>query len=159
MASPTRMTPERTTCASTPWCRSFINSRKPGHSASICGQVALGAFEGTLWLSWYLRAMGMTIGRRVLLGYGFAQVVDPDMLVIEDEATVSAMFQAHTFEDRVLKIDRVYVRRGATLADGTVPLSGADVGPGAYVAAHSVVLKRERLAAGTRYEGAPTRPA
>ena len=123
------------------------------------GRGLLGAFEGTLWLSWYLRAMGMTIGRRVLLGYGFAQVVDPDMLVIEDEATVSAMFQAHTFEDRVLKIDRVYVRRGATLADGTVPLSGADIGPGAYVAAHSVVLKRERLAAGTRYEGAPTRPA
>ena len=26
--------------------------------------------EGTLWLSWYLRAMGMSIGRRVLLGPG-----------------------------------------------------------------------------------------
>ena len=126
---------------------------------AMYGRGLLGLLEGTLWLSWYLRAMGMTIGRRVLLGYGFAQVVDPDMLVIEDEATVSAMFQAHTFEDRVLKIDRVHIRRGATLADATVPLSGADIGARANVAPHSVVLKRERLAAGTRYEGAPIRPA
>jgi non-ribosomal peptide synthetase-like protein len=122
------------------------------------GRGLLTSLEGTLWLSWYLRAMGMTLGRRVLLGYGFAQVVDPDMIVIEDEATVSAMVQAHTFEDRVLKIDRVYVRRGATMADATVPLYGADIGAGAHVAAHSVVMKRERLAPGTHYAGAPTRP-
>lgn len=121
------------------------------------GRGLLSSLEGTLWLSWYLRAMGMTIGRRVLLGYGFAQVVDPDMLVLEDETTVSAMFQAHTFEDRVLKIDRIYVRRGASVADGTVPLYGADIGPGAHVAAHSVVMKRERLMPATWYEGAPTR--
>jgi non-ribosomal peptide synthetase-like protein len=118
----------------------------------------LARLEGTLWLSWYLRAMGMTLGRRVLLGPGFAQVVDPDMLVIEDGATVSAMFQAHTFEDRVLKIDRISIRRGATIGEGAVPLYGAEVGAGAVVAPHSVVMKRERLLPGTRYEGAPTRP-
>lgn len=123
------------------------------------GRAPLGAIEGTMWLSWYLRAMGMTIGRRVLLGDGFAQVVDPDMLVIGDDATVSAMFQAHTFEDRVLKIDRVHVGRGATVADATVPLYGADIGARTHVAAHSVVMKRERLTPRTRYEGVPTRPA
>ena len=113
--------------------------------------------EGSVWLTWYLRAMGMRIGRRVVLGAGFAQVVDPDMIDIEDDATVSAAFQAHTFEDRVLKIDRVHVRRGATLAAGVVPLYGADVGSHAYVAPHSVIMKRERLLPGVRYEGAPTR--
>jgi non-ribosomal peptide synthetase-like protein len=117
----------------------------------------LSHLEGTLLLAWYLRAMGMQIGKRVVLGPGFAQVVDPDMIHIEDEATVSATYQAHTFEDRVLKIDHVYVRRGATLGSNTVPLYGADVGEHAYVAPHSVIMKRERLLAGTRYEGAPTR--
>ena len=120
-------------------------------------RAALQALEGTLLLNAYLRATGMTIGRRVVLGPGFSQVVDPDMIVIEDGATVSAMFQAHTFEDRVLKIDRVHVRRNATLGSGTVPLYGADIGPGAHVAPHSLVMKRERLAGGRRYQGAPTR--
>ena len=48
-------------------------------------RTALTYLEGTLLLSWYLRAMGMKLGKRVVLGPGFAQVVDPDMLVIEDE--------------------------------------------------------------------------
>jgi len=101
----------------------------------------------------------MTIGRGVVLGPGFAQVVDPDMITIDDGATVHAMFQAHTFEDRVLKIDHVRIRRHATLANGTVVLYGADIGEGTHVAPHSVVMKHERLLDGRHYEGAPTRQA
>ncbi len=119
----------------------------------------LGAMEGTLLLNAYLRAMGMRIGQGVLLGPGFAQVVDPDMLTFGDGATVSALFQAHTFEDRVLKIDRVEIRAGATVGMGAVLLYGADIGAGAKVAPHSVVMKRERLLPGGRYEGCPTRLA
>ncbi len=117
---------------------------------------ALVHLEGTLLLSWYLRAMGMKLGKRVVLGPGFAQVVDPDLMAIEDGATVSAMFQAHTFEDRVLKMDYVHVGRGATVGIGSVPLYGSDIGAGAYVAPHSVVMKDERLLPGVRYAGAPT---
>ncbi len=118
----------------------------------------LSALEGTEMLIWYLHAMGMKLGKRVVLGSGFSQVVDPDMLEIEDGATVSAMFQAHTFEDRVLKIDRVHIGKQATLASGTVPLYGADIGAHTYVAPHSVIMKGERLLPGLRYEGAPTKP-
>ena len=71
-------------------------------------------------------------------------------------ATVSAMFQAHTFEDRVLKIDYVHVRRGATVGTASVPLYGADIGAGAHVAPHSVVMKGEHLLPGVYYAGAPT---
>jgi non-ribosomal peptide synthetase-like protein len=117
---------------------------------------ALSALEGTLLLPLYLRRMGMRIGKRVVLGDGFAQVVDPDMLDIGDGATVNAMFQAHTFEDRVLKIDHVRVGAYSTLGDATVPLYGADIGDGARVAAHSVIMKREHLLPGLRYEGVPT---
>jgi non-ribosomal peptide synthetase-like protein len=117
----------------------------------------LAALEGTLLLSWYLRAMGVKLGKRVVLGAGFSQVVDPDMLTIEDDATVSSTLQSHTFEDRVLKIDRVLIRRGATLGSNTVPLYGADIGAGTHVAPHSVIMKHEHLLANLRYEGAPTR--
>jgi non-ribosomal peptide synthetase-like protein len=112
-------------------------------------------FDGTLWLPWYLRAMGMRIGKRVLLGPGFTQVVDPDLIAIGDGATVHAMFQAHTFEDRVLKLGPVRIGAGATLGPGTVPLYDVTVGAGTAVAAHSVIMKGETLVAQTAYEGVP----
>lgn len=114
--------------------------------------------EGTLLLAWYLRAMGMKIGRGVLLGRGFTQVVDPDMLHFEDGTTVSCQFQAHTFEDRVLKIDHVHIRRRATVGQNAVLLYGADIGTQTQVAPHSVVMKRESLRPGRCYAGCPTRP-
>ncbi len=117
----------------------------------------LASCEGTLLLTWYLRAMGARIGRRVVLGGGFSQVVDPDMFDIEDDAVVQALFQAHTFEDRVLKIDHVRIRRGANVASGVVLLYGADIGEDAVVAEHSVVMKREHLLGGRTYSGCPTR--
>jgi carbonic anhydrase/acetyltransferase-like protein (isoleucine patch superfamily) len=48
------------------------------------------------------------------------------------------------------------VRRGATVGTASVPLYGADIGAGAYVAPHSVVMKDEHLLPGVRYAGAPT---
>lgn len=122
------------------------------------GRGTLNLMEGTLFLTWYLRLTGMKIGRGVVLGQGFSQVVDPDMLEFGDGATISAMFQAHTFEDRVLKIDRVMVRSGATLGIASIPLYGADIGENAVLEPFSVVMKHEHLLPGVHYEGAPTRP-
>jgi acetyltransferase-like isoleucine patch superfamily enzyme len=79
------------------------------------------------------------------------------MLRIADGATVSCMFQAHTFEDRVLKIDAIHIGKGATLGSASVPLYGADIGAGARVGAHGVVMKHEHLLPGRHYEGAPAR--
>lgn len=119
---------------------------------------ALSALEGTTLLTWYLRAMGMKIGRGVVLSGGFSHVVDPDMLHFEDGATVSCQFQAHTFEDRVLKIDYVKIGRRATVGNLAVLLYGADIGARAHVAPHSVVMKSEVLLPGRSYAGCPTRP-
>jgi non-ribosomal peptide synthetase-like protein len=120
------------------------------------GRGVLQQLEGTLVLPWFLRAIGMRIGARCVLGDGFAQVVDPDMIAIGDGATVHAMFQAHSFEDRVLKLDRVHVGAHATVGRGTVVLYGADIRDGARVMPHSVVMKRELLLPGRSYAGAPT---
>ena len=113
--------------------------------------------EGTFLLNWYLRAMGLTIGKRAVLGPQFAQVVDPDMIEIGDDATVCAMFQAHTFEDRVLKVDRVRIGRGATVSRGTVPLYGAVIDERTHVGPNSVIMKHEHLLPGLRYQGVPSR--
>lgn len=125
---------------------------------AVYARAALSTLEGTLLLGWYLRAMGSKIGKRVVLGNGFSHVVDPDMLHFEDDSTVCCQFQAHTFEDRVLKIDHVWIRRRATVESNSVLLYGADIGEGAYVAPHSVVMKRESLLPGHSYSGCPTKP-
>ncbi len=114
-------------------------------------------FEGTLVINAWLRLFGVRIGRRVFLGSGFAQVVDPDMLNFEDDATVVNLFQAHSFEDRVLKKAPVYIRERSTVRQGTVMLYGADIGVNAIVAEQSVIMKNEHLKAGYHYQGAPTR--
>jgi non-ribosomal peptide synthetase-like protein len=116
------------------------------------------ALEGTPFVAWWLRAMGVRIGRRVVLGTSLAQVVDPDMIEIEDDATVSCHLQLHSFEDRVLKLGRSRIGAGSTVSAGALLLYGASIGPHAHVAEQSVVMKHEHLLPGEAYEGAPTRP-
>ncbi|HEY3566411.1 MAG TPA: amino acid adenylation domain-containing protein [Thermoanaerobaculia bacterium] len=120
---------------------------------------SLTSFDGTPFMAWWLRAMGSRIGRRVVLGTSFAQVVDPDMLEIGDDATVSCLLQLHSFEDRVLKIAPSRVGEGCTVGSGAVLLYGATIGEGARVEDGSVVMKRETLLPGQYYVGCPTRPA
>jgi non-ribosomal peptide synthetase-like protein len=119
---------------------------------------AASALDGTLFLAMLLRAIGARVGRRVVLGPGLAEdVPDPDMLTFEDGATVDCHFQAHTFEDRVLKMDRVTVRRGASVCRNAVLLYGAEVGAGTRVAPNSVVMKHEHLLPNRDYAGFPIR--
>jgi non-ribosomal peptide synthetase-like protein len=116
----------------------------------------LSVLEGTLLLNFVLRAMGTRIGRRVALGPGLASIIDHDMLAFDDGAAVSCMFQAHTFEDRVLKIDRVTIRADASVGNAALLLYGADIGEGTGVLPHSVVMKYERLLPHRGYAGCPT---
>ncbi len=126
---------------------------------NVCAGGIVSQLDGTLMLNALLRLTGVHIGRRVVLGTGFAEdLPDPDMLTFEDGATVDCLFQAHTFEDRVLKMDRIAIRRGATVGGNAVLLYGADIGAGARVAPHSVVMKHEHLRPGLLYAGFPTRP-
>ncbi len=117
------------------------------------------ALDGTPFLPWWLRLFGVKVGRGVFLGGGFAQVVDPDMLNFEDGATVGCMFQAHSFEDRVLKLAPVYIREGASVGAAACLMYGADIGARTRVGEHSVVMKHEGLLADRYYVGAPTRAA
>ena len=119
----------------------------------------LAHLQGTLLLNAVLRLFGMRIGRRVALGPGFAQVVDPDMLEFGDDATIACHFQAHSFEDRVLKIDRVRVGAGATVGDNAVIFYRVEVGAGSRVLPHSVVMKGDTLPSESRFAGAPAVPS
>jgi non-ribosomal peptide synthetase-like protein len=118
---------------------------------------AVAVLEGTVWLNWFLRALGVRVGRNVALYDVSSYCTDPDMLEIGDGATVNGLYQAHTFEDRVLKLGRIVIDRRATVESGVILLYETTVGDGARVAAHSVVMKGERLEPGRTYAGCPTR--
>jgi len=122
------------------------------------GGATLATVSETLLLNVFLRLTGVRIGRRVVLDRGFSQVVDPDMLAFEDDSTVTCHFQTHSFEDRVLKLAPIRIGRGATVGHNAVVFYGADIGHGAHVSPHSVVMKRDILQPHARYAGVPTRP-
>ena len=126
---------------------------------SAYGRPVIECIEGTPFVTWWLRAMGARVGERVVLGTSLAQLVDPDMLHIDDDATVSCHLQLHSFEDRVLKVEPSRIGAGSTVAAGALLLYGAEIGAGATVAEQGVVMKHEHLLSGQRYEGAPTHPA
>ena len=115
----------------------------------------LNRLEGTLLLNCFLRATGMHIGKRVVLGRGFTQVVDPDMLTFGDDATVDCNFQAHSFEDRVLKIGPIHIANSASVGHHAVLFYGAQIEAGAWVMPHSVVMKNQRIEADSTYLGCP----
>lgn len=124
---------------------------------AVVGRAPLAQLEGTLLLNAALRGFGMRIGRGVVLGHRSSQIVDPDMLHFGEGAVVLGDFQAHSFEDRVLKIDHVHVRSHALVAPHAVLFYGCDVREATTVLAGSVVLKGERLSEARTYAGAPVR--
>jgi len=115
--------------------------------------------DGTLFLNAVLRLTGMHIGRRVVLGPGFAQIVDPDMLWLGDEATVCCHILAHTFEDRMLKLGVIEVGAGASVGDAAVVLYSTGIAAGAELDPQSVLMKGDQVPAGERFAGAPARSA
>ena len=113
--------------------------------------------ENTLMLNSILRLFGVHIGSHVFLGPSFSQVTDPDLLHFEDNSTVMCNFQAHSFEDRVLKKAPLFIRRNASVGSGGIMMYGADVGEGSIVGEHSVVMKQEVLLPRKYHVGCPTR--
>ena len=79
------------------------------------------------------------------------------MLQIGDDAAVSCLYQAHTFEDRVHKIGRITIGKRATVDSCAMVLCETNIGQDAHVMPHSVVMKGERLEPGQTYAGRPTR--
>jgi len=81
------------------------------------------------------------------------------MLRFEDDTTVVCDFQAHSFEDRVLKLGYVDLHKGCTGGAGAVLMYSSEVGAGSHVGEQSVVMKHEVLLSHQYYVGAPIRPA
>ena len=118
----------------------------------------LEALQCTPFLPWYLRMLGARIGRRAYLHTtGF---LEWDLTEIGDRAVLNddCVVQTHLFEDRVLKASTLRVGPDCTLGTCSVVLYDSEMEAGAKLDSLSLLMKGERLPAGTAWAGLPARP-
>jgi non-ribosomal peptide synthetase-like protein len=119
--------------------------------------LALESLQGTPFLPWYLRLLGAHIGRRSYIHTtGF---LEWDLSEIGDRSVLNddCVIQTHLFEDRVLKASRVSVGPDCTVGTGSVVLYDSEMEHGAKLDSLSLLMKGERLPAGTAWAGIPAR--
>ena len=113
---------------------------------------------GTPLINIWLRTMGARIGSGVWNESYW--LPEPDLVEIGDGATISrgVVVQTHLFHDRVLALDTVVVKAGATLSPNSVVLPGATVGRHSTIGPASLVMRGESVPRRTRWIGNPIGP-
>ncbi|SDD30794.1 Pls/PosA family non-ribosomal peptide synthetase [Nocardioides lianchengensis] len=116
------------------------------------------AVAGTPLLNVWFRAMGARIGRGVWCETYW--LPETDLVDLGDGATVNqgSVVQTHLFHDRVLSLDEVTLRRGATLGPNSVILPAATLGRHATVGPVSLVMRGESVPDKTTWIGNPIGP-
>lgn len=113
---------------------------------------------GTPLLTAWFRTMGARIGRGVWVDSYW--LPEADLVELHDGATVNAgtVVQTHLFHDRLLALDTVVLRRGATLGPNSVVLPAATLGRHATVGPVSLVMRGESVPDKTTWIGNPIGP-
>jgi len=117
----------------------------------------LDLLRGTPFIVWFLRAFGAKIGRRCYIDTTW--FTEFDLIEVGDETALNenANLQTHLFQDRVMATGRVRLGQRCVIGAMSVVLLDAQVEDGASVGDLSLIMKGERLPAGTRWQGAPAR--
>ena len=114
--------------------------------------------QGTYALNVWLRLLGARIGRGVWCDSYW--LPETDLVTLEDGASVNrgCVVQTHLFHDRVLSMDTVTLKAGATLGPNSVILPAATIGRHACVGPVSLVMRGEAVPSRTRWIGNPIGP-
>jgi non-ribosomal peptide synthetase-like protein len=113
---------------------------------------------GTPVLNVWLRTMGASIGKGAWCETYW--LPESDLIDLKDGSTVNrgCVVQTHLFHDRMLSMDRVTLRTGATLGPNSVILPAAVLGRHATVGPVSLVMRGEVVPDKTRWIGNPIGP-
>ena len=114
--------------------------------------------QGTYALNVWLRMMGAKIGRGVWCDTYW--LPECDLVRLEDGVTVNrgCVVQTHLFHDRVLSMDEVVMKAGASLGPNSVILPAATIGRHASVGPVSLVMRGEGVPSRTCWIGNPIGP-
>jgi non-ribosomal peptide synthetase-like protein len=113
--------------------------------------------RGTMWLPFFMRFLGVKIGKRVWLNT--TDITEYDMVTIGDEAMLNEDCgpQTHLFEDRIMKIGSVKIGKQTTINSRTIILYDTEIGDNVNIDALSLIMKGEVLSDNTSWYGSPIR--
>ena len=106
---------------------------------------------------WFLKAMGMKIGRHAFVNTEY--ISDPQLLTLGDDAALggSVRIFAHYGGGGNFVVAPVVIERRATIGLGATVMGDVQVGEGATVLPHSVLLPGSRVGPGETWGGVPAR--
>ena len=106
---------------------------------------------------WFLKAMGMRIGRHAFVNTEY--ISDPQLITLGDDAALggSVRIFAHYGGGGSFVIAPVVIGRRATIGLGATVMGDVEVGEGATVLPHSVLLPGSRVGPGETWGGVPAR--
>jgi non-ribosomal peptide synthetase-like protein len=110
---------------------------------------------GTPFLAPYLRGLGCTIGKWAFIDTTLFS--EFDLVSIGDRACLNlgSTIQTHLFEDRVMKSAELTIGPGCSIGTLSVVLYDTRLEARSRLAPLSLVMKGERLPAGTCWHGIP----
>jgi len=120
-------------------------------------QFFLDFLRGTMWLPFFMRFLGVKIGKKVWLNT--TDITEYDMVSIGDEAMLNEDCgpQTHLFEDRIMKIGKVKIGARTTINSRTIILYDTEIGNDVNIDTLSLVMKGEILSDNTSWHGSPLR--
>ncbi|MEV6013347.1 Pls/PosA family non-ribosomal peptide synthetase [Streptomyces sp. NPDC051976] len=115
----------------------------------------VGWVPGTPVMNVWLRGLGAKVGRGVWCESYW--LPEADLVTLEDGVCVNrgCVLQTHLFHDRIMRMDTVVLREGATLGPGGIVLPGSEVGARSTLGPASLVMRAESIPAETRWLGNP----
>ncbi|MFJ5229455.1 Pls/PosA family non-ribosomal peptide synthetase [Kitasatospora sp. NPDC088391] len=115
----------------------------------------VGRTGGTPLMNLWLRSIGARIGRGVWCESYW--LPEADLVTLGDGVSVNrgCVLQTHLFHDRIMRLDTVELRAGATLGPGGIVLPGSTVGERSTLGPASLVMRAETVPADTRWLGNP----
>ncbi|ORX89632.1 acetyl-CoA synthetase-like protein [Basidiobolus meristosporus CBS 931.73] len=112
---------------------------------------------GTPLVCAWFRLLGSKIGKRVWMDT--LQITEADLIHIEDDVSIGAdtILQTHLFEDRIMKMDALFIGCCSNIDAMSVILYSATLEENVSIGSLSLVMKGETLPAHSRWNGIPLR--
>ncbi|QBR71215.1 peptide synthetase [Beijerinckiaceae bacterium] len=124
----------------------------------MAGKVLLDHLRGTPFLPWVMRLFGTKFGRGVYMD--MTDITEFDCVHVGNYAALNALsaLQTHLYEDRVMKVGKVFVGNSVTVGAGSTVLYDTLVSDHARLGPLTLVMKGEQIPANSEWAGAPAEP-
>ncbi len=124
----------------------------------MAGKAFLEQARGTPFLPMALRLFGVKIGLGVYMDA--TDITEFDCVTIGDHASINAgaCLQTHLYEDRLMKVGRIWVGQDVTIGAGSTVLYDTHLGDGAIIGPLTLVMKGEELPSDSSWVGSPAQP-